>query len=46
MALEGSLRDFDLFSLFNMIKTQGKSGTLVLTRGQEFVKISSSRGTS
>ena len=39
MALEGSLRDFDLFSLFNMIKTQGKSGTLVLTRGQEFVKI-------
>ncbi len=39
MALEGSLRDFDLFSLFNMIKTQGKSGTLVLTRGQEFVKV-------
>ncbi|MDP2876543.1 MAG: DUF4388 domain-containing protein [Holophaga sp.] len=39
MALEGSLRDFDLFSLFNMIKTQGKSGTLVLSRGQEFVKI-------
>jgi len=38
MALEGSLRDFDLFSLFNMIKTQGKSGTLV-SRGQEFVKI-------
>ncbi len=31
MALEGSLRDFDLFSLFNMIKTQGKSGTLVLS---------------
>ena len=29
MALEGSLRDFDLFSLFNMIKIQGKSGTLV-----------------
>ena len=28
MALEGSLRDFDLFSLFNMIKIQGKSGTL------------------
>ena len=39
MALEGSLRDFDLFSLFNMIKTQGKSGTLVLSRAQEFVKI-------
>jgi hypothetical protein len=39
MALEGSLRDFDLFALFNMIKTQGKSGTLVLSRGQEFVKI-------
>jgi hypothetical protein len=39
MALEGSLRDFDLFSLFNMIKTQGKSGTLVLSRSQEFVKI-------
>jgi len=39
MALEGSLRDFDLFSLFNMIKTQGKSGTLVLSRNQEFVKI-------
>lgn len=39
MALEGSLRDFDLFSLFSMIKTQGKSGTLVLTRGQEFVKV-------
>lgn len=39
MALEGSLRDFDLFSLFNMIKTQGKSGTLVLSRGQEFVKV-------
>ncbi len=39
MALEGSLRDFDLFSLFNMIKIQGKSGTLVLSRGQEFVKI-------
>ncbi len=39
MALEGSLRDFDLFSLFNMIKIQGKSGTLVLTRGQEFVKV-------
>jgi hypothetical protein len=39
MALEGSLRDFDLFSLFNMIKTQGKSGTLVLTRSQEFVKV-------
>ncbi len=39
MALEGSLRDFDLFSLFNMVKTQGKSGTLVLSRGQEFVKI-------
>lgn len=39
MALEGSLRDFDLFSLFNMIKTQGKSGTLVLSRAQEFVKV-------
>ena len=26
MALEGSLRDFDLFSLFNMIKIQGKNG--------------------
>lgn len=39
MALEGSLRDFDLFSMFNMIKTQGKSGTLVLSRGQEFVKV-------
>ncbi|MBL0209903.1 MAG: DUF4388 domain-containing protein [Holophagaceae bacterium] len=39
MALEGSLRDFDLFSLFNMIKIQGKSGTLVLSRGQEFVKV-------
>jgi hypothetical protein len=39
MALEGSLGDFDLFSLFNMIKTQGKSGTLVLSRAQEFVKI-------
>jgi hypothetical protein len=39
VALEGSLRDFDLFSLFNMIKTQGKSGTLVLSRAQEFVKI-------
>lgn len=39
MALEGSLRDFDLFSMFNMIKIQGKSGTLVLSRGQEFVKV-------
>ncbi len=39
MALEGSLRDFDLFSLFNMIKIQGKSGSLVLSRGQEFVKV-------
>ena len=39
MALEGSLRDFDLFSLFNMIKTQGKTGTLVLARAQEFVKV-------
>lgn len=39
MALEGSLRDFDLFSLFNMIKIQGKNGTLVLTQGQEFVKV-------
>ena len=39
MALEGSLRDFDLFSLFNMVKIQGKSGTLVLSRGQEFVKV-------
>lgn len=39
MALEGSLRDFDLFSLFNMIKIQGKHGTLVLTQGQEFVKV-------
>ncbi|HJW43882.1 MAG TPA: DUF4388 domain-containing protein [Geothrix sp.] len=39
MALEGSLRDFDLFSLFNMIKIQGKNGTLVLSRGSEFVKV-------
>lgn len=39
MALEGSLRDFDLFSLFNMIKIQGKSGTLVLSQNQEFVKV-------
>ena len=39
MALEGSLRDFDLFSLFNMIKSQGKSGTLVLSRSRECVKI-------
>jgi Domain of unknown function (DUF4388) len=39
MALEGSLRDFDLFSLFNMIKIQGKNGTLVLSQGQEFVKV-------
>jgi hypothetical protein len=39
MALEGSLRDFDLFSLFNMIKIQGKHGTLVLSQGQEFVKV-------
>ena len=39
MALEGSLRDFDLFSLFNMIKIQGKNGTLILSQGQEFVKV-------
>jgi len=39
MALEGSLKDFDLFSLFNMIKIQGKNGTLVLSQGQEFVKV-------
>jgi hypothetical protein len=39
VALEGSLRDFDLFSLFNMIKIQGKNGTLVLSRGSEFVKV-------
>lgn len=39
MALEGSLRDFDLFSLFNMIKIQGKNGSLVLSKGQEFVKV-------
>jgi hypothetical protein len=39
MALEGSLRDFDLFSLFNMIKIQGKHGTLVLSQGQEFIKV-------
>ena len=39
MALEGSLRDFDLFSLFNMIKIQGKSGTLVLSQNQEFIKV-------
>jgi len=39
MALEGSLRDFDLFSLLNMIKSQGKNGTLVLSRSQELVKI-------
>jgi hypothetical protein len=39
MALEGSLRDFDLFSLFNMIKIQGKNGSLVLSQGQEFVKV-------
>ncbi|MDR3683607.1 MAG: DUF4388 domain-containing protein [Geothrix sp.] len=39
MALEGSLRDFDLFSLFNMIKIQGKNGTLVLSQGQEFIKV-------
>ena len=39
MALEGSLRDFDLFSLFKMIKIQGKNGTLVLSQGQEFVKV-------
>ncbi len=39
MALEGSLRDFDLFSLFNMIKIQGKNGSLVLSQGQEFIKV-------
>ena len=39
MALEGSLRDFDLFSLFNRITIQGKNGTLVLSQGQEFVKV-------
>ena len=39
MALEGSLRDFDLFSLFNMIKIQGKHGSLVLSQGQEFIKV-------
>jgi hypothetical protein len=39
VALEGSLRDFDLFSLFNMIKIQGKNGSLVLSKGQEFVKV-------
>jgi hypothetical protein len=39
MALEGSLRDFDLFSLFNMIQAQGKNGTLVLSRSQECVKV-------
>ena len=39
MALEGSLRDFDLFSLFNMIKIQGKNGTLELSRGNEFIKV-------
>jgi DNA-binding MarR family transcriptional regulator len=44
MALEGSLRDFDLFSLFNMIKTQGKSGILVLSRSEEFVKVFFERG--
>lgn len=39
MALEGSLRDFDLFSLFNMIKIQGKNGSLLLTQGQDCVKV-------
>ena len=39
MALEGSLRDFDLFSLFDIDEDQGKNGTLVLSQGQEFVKV-------
>jgi hypothetical protein len=44
MALEGSLRDFDLFSLFTMIQAQGQSGTLVLSRSQESVKVRFGRG--
>jgi hypothetical protein len=44
MALTGSLQDFNLFSIFSMIKSQNKIGTLFVTNENTCVKIIFDRG--
>ena len=40
MALEGSIRDFSLADIFQLIGIQRKTGVLTLTHGEEEVKVS------
>jgi len=44
MTLVGTLNDFDLFSIFNMIKSQKKRGVLLIENNDTRVKISFDQG--
>jgi hypothetical protein len=44
MALQGSLDDFNILNILQMIKLEGKTGRLTLTEGEELVKITFDNG--
>lgn len=44
MALQGSLDDFNILNILQMIKLEGKTGRLTLTDGDELVKITFDNG--
>lgn len=44
MALQGSLDDFNILNILQMIKLEGKTGRLTLTEGDELVKVTFDNG--
>lgn len=44
MALQGSLDDFNILNILQMIKLEGKTGRLTLTEGEELVKVTFNNG--
>ncbi|MBF0290775.1 MAG: DUF4388 domain-containing protein [Nitrospinae bacterium] len=44
MALQGSLDDFNILNILQMIKLEGKTGRLTLTEGEELVKVTFDNG--
>ncbi len=45
MALEGTLKDFSLADIFQLIGIQKKTGTLILREGEDLVRVSFQNGT-
>ncbi|MBI4665926.1 MAG: DUF4388 domain-containing protein [Nitrospinae bacterium] len=44
MALQGSLDDFNILNILQMIKLEGKTGRLTITEGEDLVKITFDNG--